>query len=96
MTSPRMGRIGRRPVFFGLIAVLCLVLVPWTPTDLRWVPWSQAALAVVWMALLALDDLFAPVRPRRRAADHLVRTGAISKGSKPIEPRSPFDPPPGP
>jgi hypothetical protein len=91
-----MGRIGRRPVFFGAIVVICLVLVPWTPTELRWVPWSMAGLAAFWMVMVALDDLFAPVRPRRRAADRLIRAGAISSGRERMAGSSPFEPPPGP
>jgi len=91
-----MGRIGRRPAFFAAIAAVCLILVPWTPQALRWVPWSQAGLASFWAVMLALDDLFAPVRPRRRAADRLLRAGAISSGRDRVTRGSPFDPPPGP
>jgi hypothetical protein len=89
-----MGRIGRRPVFFAAIAVVCLLMVWPTPPDLRYVPYALAALATFWAIVVGLDDLFAPVRPRRRAADRLIKRGVISAPPVTMEAGSPLRPPP--
>jgi hypothetical protein len=89
-----MGQIGRRPVFFVVIAFVCLLMVPLTPADLRYVPWVLAGLAAFWAVMLGLDDLFAPVRPRRRAASRLVQRGVISAPPVSMEGGSPLRPPP--
>jgi hypothetical protein len=75
--------IGRRPLFFFLAAIVCAVLVPATPSDLRWVNWVTAGLGGFWGVLLALEELLGPGRqegPRRR----------------PPESGTPFAPPPPP
>ena len=89
-----MGQIGRRPVFFLVITAVCLIMVPLTPSDLRFVPWALAALAAFWTVVLGLDDLFAPVRPRRRAASRLIKRGVISAPPVTMEGGSPLRPPP--
>jgi hypothetical protein len=89
-----MGRIGRRAVFFAVIAVVCLLMVWPTPPDLRYVPYALAGLATFWAVMVGLDDLFAPVRPRRRAAERLIKRGVISAPPVTMEAGSPLRPPP--
>ncbi|MFL5797937.1 MAG: hypothetical protein ACJ77A_08395 [Actinomycetota bacterium] len=55
--------LGRRPLFFLVVALVCLVLVPATPTEFRWVNLAMAGLAVFWCLMLAGEDL---ARRRRR------------------------------
>lgn len=74
--------IGRRPIFFALAALICVVLVPATPSDLRWVTWITAGLGGFWAVLLAIDDLATP--PPK--GDGRVRR----------ESQTPFGPPPPP
>ncbi len=50
-------RIGRRPLFFALLALICLTLIPPTPLELRWVCLSMASLALFWSVLLAIEEL---------------------------------------
>ena len=66
-----MGRaIGRRPLFFLLVAVLAAILIPFTPSEFRWTCWFCIGLALFWAVTLAIEDLTAPggppdsVRPR--------------------------------
>jgi predicted Na+-dependent transporter len=56
-------RLGRRPLFFLVVAVVCAVLVPATPSEFRWVNLSMAGLALFWCVMLAGEDL---ARRRRR------------------------------
>jgi hypothetical protein len=78
--------IGRRPVFFAVIALVSLLLFYPTPPAFRWVALFTAALAAFWAVALALEDLTAPSGPR----DPGVRAGT------PMESSSPFAPPPRP
>ena len=75
-------RIGRRPLFFGFAALVCVVLVPATPPDVRWVAWVTAGLGAFWAILLAIEDLAVQVPKRERR----FRSGS----------QTPFGPPPPP
>lgn len=55
--------LGRRPLFFLLVALVCLALVPATPGEFRWVNLAMAGLATFWCLMLAGEDL---ARRRRR------------------------------
>jgi hypothetical protein len=55
--------LGRRPLFFLVVALVCLVLVPATPAEFRWVNLAMAGLATFWCLMLAGEDL---ARRRRR------------------------------
>ena len=80
-----MRTIGRRPLFFSAIGVICLVLVPFTPGELRWVPWAMAGLSGLWTVLFGAEDLLRPAGPR------------AGKQSVPeYTTESPFGPPPPP
>ena len=74
--------IGRRPIFFALAALVCVALVPATPSDLRWVTWITAGLGAFWAILLAIDDLATP--PPK------------GEGKVRRESETPFGPPPPP
>jgi hypothetical protein len=63
-------KIGRRPVFFAAVAVLCLLLTPVTPGEFRWVDYAMGGLAVFWAVVLGLEDLAtARDAERRRRRD---------------------------
>jgi hypothetical protein len=64
--------IGRRPLFFGTMAVLCALLVPPTPPEFRWVAWFAAGLSLFWAIMTAAEDLSTPrpdvpAEPRQRS-----------------------------
>jgi hypothetical protein len=61
-------RIGRRPVFFLAVAIVCLVLIPATPSEFRWVNISMALLAAFWTIALAVEDLTHTRRDERGGA----------------------------
>jgi hypothetical protein len=50
-------RIGRRPLFFLATATVCLLMIPPTPTEFRWVNISMAGLALFWAVLLGIEDM---------------------------------------
>jgi hypothetical protein len=50
-------RIGRRPLFFLVCALVCIALLPATPAEFRWVNLGCAGLAVFWAVLLAIEDV---------------------------------------
>jgi len=79
--------IGRRALFFGLMGLVCAVLIPVTPPELRWVDWFTAGLAAFWTILLALEDLS---RPGPEPESDLTGGRALN------EPQTPFGPPPRP
>ncbi len=58
--------IGPRPLFFGLVAIVCLALLPFTPAEFRWVNWSMTALALFWAVMLGIEELVAARDLRRR------------------------------
>jgi hypothetical protein len=49
--------VGRRPLFFLAIALVCVVLLPFTPREFRAVNLGCAGLAVFWAVLLAFEDI---------------------------------------
>jgi hypothetical protein len=55
--------LGRRPLFFLLLATVCAALIPATPAEFRWVNLVMGGLAVFWAVMLAAED-FARRRPR--------------------------------
>ncbi len=73
--------IGRRPLFFGAIALVCVALVPAAPPDFRWVAWLTTILAGFWAVLLAVEELTTPKGPREPS---------------PTASENPFAPPPPP
>jgi hypothetical protein len=50
-------RIGRRPLFFGGVALVCLLLFPATPAEFRWVNLAAAGVAIFWAVLLAVEEV---------------------------------------
>jgi len=59
-------RIGRRPLFFLGTALVCLAILPFTPSEFRWVNLGCAGLAVFWAVLLTIEDVAAARRGRSR------------------------------
>jgi uncharacterized membrane protein YuzA (DUF378 family) len=79
--------IGRQALFFAGIVVICLLLVPFTPSELSWIVWATAGLAGLWTILFAIEDLLRPTRtPKSRSASETAQ----------VAPESPFGPPPRP
>ena len=61
--------IGRRPLFFLALSVTCLLLIPPTPAEFRWLNLAMAGLALLWAAAFTLEDFFSARRhqpPRGR------------------------------
>jgi hypothetical protein len=56
----------RRPYFFAVAALVCVILVPLSTASLRWVPEVMAATYVVLALLSALDEYS---RARRKPQD---------------------------
>jgi hypothetical protein len=52
-------RIGRRPLFFLVVALVCLALLPATPAEFRWVNLAAAGTALFWAILLAVEEVVA-------------------------------------
>ena len=50
--------IGRRPLFFLALGVICLLLIPPTPAEFRWLNLAMAGLALFWAAAFTLEDFF--------------------------------------
>jgi hypothetical protein len=50
-------RIGRRSLFFLGVAGVCLLLLPPTPDEFRWVNVAMACLAVFWAVLLGIESI---------------------------------------
>jgi hypothetical protein len=49
-------RIGRRPLFFAALAVISLLLLEPTPSDLRWVNMFAAGLAMFWAVAVFIEE----------------------------------------
>ena len=79
--------IGRRSVFFAVVAVVCVAIVPATPPEFKWVAWAAAALAALWAIVHALEDLSVPTEER-------ARPPARDRSEGPPEAETPFGPPP--
>lgn len=50
-------RIGRRPLFFLALCVTCLLLLPPTPAEFRWLNLAMAGLALFWATAFTIEDL---------------------------------------
>jgi hypothetical protein len=74
--------VGRRSLFFALLALVSLALVPACPPEFRWVAWLAASLATLWAVLLGIEDVLRPRAERPEEA--------------PAEVEMPFAPPPPP
>jgi len=49
--------VGPRPLFFGLLAIVCAVLLPFTPSEFRWVDWAMIVLALFWAVMLGVEEI---------------------------------------
>ncbi len=63
--------IGRRPLFFLVVAVVCAVLIPATPAEFRWVNLAMGGLALFWCVMFVGEDVARrrTALRRRRSAD---------------------------
>lgn len=59
-------KIGRRPVFFAALCLICLILIPATPEEFWWVNYSMAGLAAFWSVVIGLEDISAGREAERR------------------------------
>jgi hypothetical protein len=50
-------RIGRRTLFFAGLAVVCMALLPATPSEFRWVNFAMAGLALLWAVALGIEEV---------------------------------------
>jgi ABC-type transport system involved in cytochrome c biogenesis permease component len=50
-------RIGRRSLFFFAVAAVCVLLIPPTPGQYRWVNIAMACLAAFWAVLLGIESV---------------------------------------
>jgi hypothetical protein len=63
-------RFGRRPPFFLATAALCLILLPVSPSEFRWVNLACAGLALFWAIVIGIEDVAASRRkPSRSRSD---------------------------
>ena len=76
-------RLGRRTLFFAVLSLVCVLLVPAMPPEFRWVAWFSAGLGAFWALAMAIEDLSGPSDPKR-------------KSPGPFHPPTPFEPPPPP
>jgi hypothetical protein len=60
-------RFGRRPLFFLVVALICLLLIPANDPEFRWVNLFAAALAGFWSVLLWFEVLAGRGRGERGA-----------------------------
>jgi hypothetical protein len=58
-------KFSRRPLFFGLVALVALIVVPATPSEFRGVNYFAAALAVFWMVAFGVEEFVAQRRRDR-------------------------------
>jgi hypothetical protein len=58
--------VGRRPIFFLIVAAICLVMIPPTPSEFRVLNVAMASLAFFWSVALALEELSNARREIRR------------------------------
>jgi hypothetical protein len=58
--------IGRRSLFFLLMAAVCLALLGPTPSEFRWVNLAAAGVATFWAVMMAGEDLARRRRARSR------------------------------
>jgi hypothetical protein len=74
--------LGRRALFFAVLGLVCLAMVPAAPPDFRWVAWVTVGIAAGWSLLLGIEDLASPGRAHPRPLGE--------------ERDNPFSPPPAP
>jgi hypothetical protein len=68
--------VGRRSMFFGALALLCLIMIEPTPDQYRWVNLVGAGLALFWCVMLFLEHRsLARVTPARRRPPKPGRRG---------------------
>lgn len=73
-------KIGRRAVFFGGLAIVCLLLWEPTPPEYRWVNLFAAGLALLWAVAAAAEDRsLRRWRPRDRS-----RRSPTDGGDEPV------------
>jgi hypothetical protein len=48
---------GRRPLFFFVLGLICLLFAPLTPGEFRWVNYSMFGLALFWTIALGLEEV---------------------------------------
>jgi hypothetical protein len=61
-------KVGRRPVFFAVLAVIVLSILPFTPSEFRWLNVFMAVLALFWAITLAVEELSGAKDTRIRKA----------------------------
>ncbi|HEX9124368.1 MAG TPA: hypothetical protein VF984_13595 [Actinomycetota bacterium] len=49
--------VGRRSLFFLGVMATCLLLVPATPGEFRWVNYAMAGLALFWAVAVGIEDV---------------------------------------
>jgi hypothetical protein len=83
-------RIGRRPLFFAALAVICLVMLEPTPAEYRWVNLFAAGLALFWAVMLLLEErsLVRWSPGAKDAAEKRARRPSAA-GPPPVPPREP-------
>jgi hypothetical protein len=59
-------RIGRRALFFATLCAICLVLIPATPSEFRWLNYAMAGLALFWSLAFVLEDVVNAREQQRR------------------------------
>jgi len=69
--------VGPRPLFFGLLAIVCAALLPFTPSEFRWVNWSMIVLALFWGVMLGIEEIVASRDADRRSG----RTSGRRRGA---------------
>jgi hypothetical protein len=62
---------GRRPLFFFALGLICLLLVPLTPGEFRWVNYSMFALALFWTIALGLEEVASIREAERRHGEEV-------------------------
>ena len=67
--------MSRRPLFFLVVAVVCLALLAPTPAEFRWVNLAMAGLAAFWCLMLTAEDVSARRAARRAAEESGGRDG---------------------
>ena len=60
-------KTGRRPLFFGATCLICLLLIPATPAEFRWVNYVAAGLAAFWAVMMGIEVLLGRGRGERSA-----------------------------
>lgn len=59
-------KLGRRPLFFALVTVVALAMIPATPGDYWWVNFFAAGLGAFWAVGLGIEEIAAQRRNSKR------------------------------